>query len=88
MAAEEYDDEDYDDVESDAGDVEQDIRAQRERGRRQLSRGRMAQLGDRIAGGASRPGEQQVTKSPFVLILVGAVLGVALLSGIFYYIIG
>ena len=88
MAAEEYDDEDYDDVESDAGNVEQDIRAQRERGRRQLSRGRMAQLGDRIAGGASRPGEQQVTKSPFVLILVGSVLGVALLSGIFYYIIG
>ena len=88
MAAEEYDDEDYNDEETDSGSSPTDTTADRERARRQLSRGRIAQLGDRIAGGASRPGEQKASKSPFVLMLVGGVLAVGLLSAIFYYIIG
>ncbi|MCA9034464.1 MAG: PQQ-binding-like beta-propeller repeat protein [Planctomycetaceae bacterium] len=87
MAAEEYDDDELYDDDVEAVE-EQEVREQREKGRKHLARGRMAQLGDRIAGGAARPGEQEVTRSPFVLILTGGVLGLGLLAGIFYYIIG
>ncbi|MFN8709462.1 MAG: PQQ-binding-like beta-propeller repeat protein [Planctomyces sp.] len=57
------------------------------KGRRQLSRGALAGLGDRITGGPSRPGEQEVIRSPMILGLGGTALGLALLAGLFYYII-
>ncbi len=79
MAVREYDDE-QDDDDSQSERV-------REQGRRQLSRGRLAVLSDRIAGGAARPGEQQIIRSPFVLMLIGASVGLAILAMIFYYII-
>lgn len=80
VAAEAYDDERAEDAETPDDDA-------RELGRRQLSRGRIARLGDRIAGGAARPGEQQIARSPFVLVLLGAAAALALLAFIFYYII-
>lgn len=86
MAAEDYDD----DAEDGENQQEADalVRQQEtDRGRRQLARGRLAVLSDRIAGGAARPGQQDIVRSPFVLALIGGVVGVGLLAGIFYYII-
>ncbi len=88
VAADEYDDDDIPEVVDDDQFDDLERKNGSERGRRHLSRGRLAHLSDRIAGGAARPGEQQIARSPFVLILVGGVLGIGLLAAIFYYIIG
>lgn len=82
MAAEDFEDE-ADDGEDQVPANQQEM----ERGRRQLERGRLAVLSDRIAGGAARPGHQDIARSPFVLALIGGVLGVGLLAAIFYYVI-
>jgi hypothetical protein len=83
-------------VASDEYDEDEDIRAdadaadrsrQRKRAERQLSRGRIRSLGDKLTGGPERPGEQKISRSPFVLGLVGAIAGLTVLSAIFYYII-
>ncbi|MEQ9408336.1 MAG: PQQ-binding-like beta-propeller repeat protein [Fuerstiella sp.] len=54
-----------------------------DRGRRQLRRGRLTEFSDRLAGGAARPGEQSVRKSPFVMVLGGAIIALALIALIF-----
>lgn len=90
MAADEYDDYD-DDVRGDDTDRDEDDSGSRDRQRaraeRQLKRGRMSQLSDRLTGGPERPGEQSIGRSPFVLGMVGAIAGLGVLSAIFYYII-
>ncbi len=88
VAGEEYDDELPDDAVY--TDEREDAARQKyaEKGRRQIARGRLARLADSIAGGPTRPGDQQVIRSPFVLALIGGVLGFGLLAAIFYYIIG
>lgn len=60
--------------------------ALREKARRQLRRGRLSSLSDRLTGGPERPGEQKVGRSPLVLLLAGITVGAFLLAGIFWYI--
>jgi PQQ-like domain len=89
VAVEEHDDDE--DVRDDQLEQEEAEAAERDRHRaraeRQLSRGRIRSLGDRLTGGPERPGEQKIGRSPFVLGMIGAIAGLALLSAIFYYII-
>lgn len=89
-------DEDYDDVEDveevddleevEDVDVDDDAAAQ-EKGRRQLRRGRLSEFSDRLTGGAARPGEESVRKSPFVMIMSGTIIGLALIALIFFVMI-
>lgn len=72
---------------SGAGVADFQVDAIRERARRQLRRGRLTQLNDRIAGGPRRPGEQEVTRSPFVLSMAFVILGLAIVSAVFYFLI-
>jgi outer membrane protein assembly factor BamB len=59
-----------------------------DRGRKQLRRGRLTRLLEKLTGGPVRPGEQQVTRSPVVMVLVGSTIGASLLAAIFWYING
>ncbi len=54
--------ENYDENEMEDAAIEQ--RASRVR--RQLSRGRFAQITEKLTGGPERPGEQKITRSPVV----------------------
>lgn len=71
--------EDLEEVEEFDDDVEEaeilDEAADAEdKGRRQLQRGAASRLSDRLTGGAARPGEEEVRRSPFVIaMLVGVV---------------
>jgi len=53
--------------------------------RRQLSRGRFAQITEKLTGGPERPGEQKIGRSPVVLGLIGTTVGTLLLAGIFWF---
>ena len=59
----------------------------RERGRRRLRRGSLARISDRLTGGAERPGEQQIGRSPLILSLGFVILGLAIVGGVFYFLI-
>lgn len=74
--------EEFDDVE-DVEEVDED-EAEIDRGRKQLQRGRLTEFGDRLKGGASRPGEEEVRKSPFVMVMAGAIAGLAVLALVFF----
>ncbi|MBL8817509.1 MAG: PQQ-binding-like beta-propeller repeat protein [Planctomyces sp.] len=77
--------EDYDD---DPGNDDRDIerrQKENERARRQLERGPITRLFDTIAGGASRPGEQDVVRSPAVMVLFGSTIAVSLLAALFLF---
>ncbi len=78
MAQEEYDDE------TEAAE-EAVLQQQASKARRQMSRGRFAQLTEKLTGGPERPGEQKIGRSPVVLGLTGLTLGGLLLSGIFWF---
>ncbi len=69
------------------GDDELGVEALRRRARRQLRRSRLSQLNDRIAGGPRRPGDQEVTRSPFVLSMLFIILGLGIVAGVFYFLI-
>ncbi len=47
-----------------------------------------APRGNRIPTGAARPGEQEILRSPLVLGLAGGGLALALITGIFWFLIG
>lgn len=53
---------------------------------RQLRRGRLNQLSDRLTGGPQRPGEQKVGRSPVVFLLSTVTVFGFLLAAIFWYI--
>lgn len=76
MAQEEYDDLDA----AEAAALEK----QAHKARRQLSRGRFAQITEKLTGGPERPGEQKIGRSPIVLGLIGTTLAALLLAGIFW----
>lgn len=81
---------DFEEVDEDIRGDEQDAaRRDRQRARadRQLARGRIHQLSDKLTGGPERPGEQKIARSPFVLGMIGTIVGLGLLSAIFYWII-
>ncbi len=78
MAQNEYEEDDVD-------TAEEAVRAkQAATARRQLSRGRFAQITEKLTGGPERPGEQKIGRSPIVLGLTIVTLGALLLSGIFW----
>ncbi|MEZ6032994.1 MAG: PQQ-binding-like beta-propeller repeat protein [Planctomycetaceae bacterium] len=76
MAQEEFDENGVEDTE---------IGQQTARARRQLSRGRFAQITEKLTGGPERPGEQRIGRSPVVLGLIGTTIGALLLAGIFWF---
>jgi outer membrane protein assembly factor BamB len=59
----------------------------RARAERQLRRGRLSRLNDRIAGGPARPGEQQISRSPFVLGMGFVILGLGIVAAVFFLLI-
>ncbi|MCP4783976.1 MAG: PQQ-binding-like beta-propeller repeat protein [Fuerstiella sp.] len=95
----EIDDDDFDEVdeldddEVDEVDVEEDANQESdgdtviEKGRRQLRRGRLSEFSDKLSGGAARPGEKDVRKSPFVMIMAGGIIALTLLGLVFFIMI-
>ena len=85
-----YDD-DIDEVDDDIEDVDEvdddDEVEEEDKGRRQLRRGRLAEFSDKLSGGAARPGEESVKKSPFVMFMAGAIILLALVALIFFVMI-
>ncbi len=81
-----YDDDEVEEVEDDIEEVD-DIDDVEDKGRRQLRRGRLTEFSDRLAGGAARPGEESVRKSPFVMLMAGAIILLALIGLIFFVMI-
>ena len=95
MPAEDYDDEYDDDIEEvdeydeDDDEVEEveeidEDEVEMSKGRKQLRRGRLSEFGDKLTGGAARPGEQDVKKSPFIMVMAGAIAGLAILALVFF----
>lgn len=85
---EEFDDDDIEEVD-DIEDVEEvdevdEDEAEISKGRRQLRRGRLTQFSDALSGGAARPGEQDIKKSPFVMLMAGVIAGLAILALVFF----
>ncbi len=73
--------EEVDETEEDGGD------AIVEKGRRQLRRGRLSEFSDKLSGGAARPGEKDVRKSPFVMIMAGGIIALTLVGLVFFIMI-
>jgi hypothetical protein len=65
-------------------DVVSEVRA---RGARQLRGGRLTRLNDRLAGGAARPGEQQITRSPFIMAMIFVIAGLGIVAAVFFFLI-
>ncbi|MCA9049175.1 MAG: PQQ-binding-like beta-propeller repeat protein [Planctomycetaceae bacterium] len=83
----EYED-DADDIEELDDDVEEvddvdEIDEPADKGRRQLRRGRLSEFSDRLTGGAARPGEQDVKRSPLVMLMAALIIGLTLVGLIF-----
>lgn len=77
---EEVDDDD-DEIE-DADEVAEvdEVEEMVDKGRRQLRRGRLSEFSDKLTGGAARPGEEDVKRSPFVMVMAGTIIALALIS--------
>lgn len=86
MASEEYDDDDVVEVVKVDDDREQSREALAEKARRQLNRGRLARLTEKLTGGPERPGQQKIARSPVVLLLAGCTAGATILAAIFWFI--
>ncbi|MEZ6059864.1 MAG: PQQ-binding-like beta-propeller repeat protein [Planctomycetaceae bacterium] len=85
MPTEDYDEVDeYDDVED--AEVAEELREAEEKGRRQLARGAASRFSDRLTGGAERPGEEQIARSPFVVGL-GISIGVLAIAALVFYVL-
>lgn len=54
-----------------------------EKGRRQLRRGAASRFSDRLTGGAARPGEEEVRRSPFVIAMAVALVCLAIAAIVF-----
>lgn len=52
-------------------------------GRRQLQRGRLSRFSDSLTGGAARPGEEDVKRSPFIMFMAGTIILLALIALVF-----
>lgn len=74
-------------VEATEGVADFHVEAIRERAQRQLQPGRLSRLNDRIAGGPRRPGEQEVTRSPFILGMAFVLLGLGIVAAVFYFLL-
>ncbi|MEP3479385.1 MAG: PQQ-binding-like beta-propeller repeat protein [Fuerstiella sp.] len=79
---------DFEEVEEFDDDVEEaeildEAADAEERGRRQIQRGAASRLSDRLTGGASRPGEEEVRRSPFVIAMLVTVACLALAAIVF-----
>jgi len=85
VASEEYDEDVVEAVEVD-DDREQSREVLAGKARRQLSRGRLTQLSEKLTGGPERPGQQKIARSPVVLLLVGSTVGGSILAAIFWFI--
>ena len=83
MASEEYDD-DVEEVEVD--DREESREVISEKARRQLRRGKLSELAEKLTGGPERPGQQKIARSPVVMLLVGCTVGGSILAAIFWFI--
>lgn len=78
MAQEDYNEHDVDSTKEAARELQAAVV------RRQLSRGRLAQITEKLTGGPERPGEQKIGRSPIVLGLTGVTVGSLLIAGIFW----
>lgn len=58
-----------------------------DKGRRQLRRGRLSEFSDKLTGGAARPGEEDIKRSPFVMAMAGGIIALALIALIFGFMI-
>ncbi|MCP4169462.1 MAG: PQQ-binding-like beta-propeller repeat protein [Fuerstiella sp.] len=97
MPTEDYDEFDDDDIEEideldeeveEAEEADEDGGdAAIEKGRRQLRRGRLSEFSDKLSGGAARPGEKDVKKSPFVMIMAGGIIALTLVGLVFFIMI-
>lgn len=85
----EYDDDieevDEDDEVEDVDEVDEiesvdEVEEMVDKGRRQLRRGRFSEFSDKLTGGAARPGEEDVKRSPFVMMMAGTIIALALIS--------
>ena len=83
MASEEYEDE-VEEVEAD--DREESREVISEKARRQLRRGKLSELAEKLTGGPERPGQQKIARSPVVMLLVGCTVGGSILAAIFWFI--
>lgn len=87
----EYEDdvEEVEELEDEADDLDEveEVEDTSEKGRRQLRRGRLSEFSDKLTGGAARPGEQDVKRSPLVMVLGAAIIGLALLGLVFFIMI-
>lgn len=92
------DDDEYEDVEElddeveDVDEVDEvesvaEVEEMVDKGRRQLRRGRLSEFSDKLTGGAARPGEEDVKRSPFVMAMAGAIIALALIAMIFSFMI-
>ena len=86
MASEEYDDDVEEIEEVEADDREESREVVSERARRQLRRGKLSELAEKLTGGPERPGQQKIARSPVVLLLVGSTVGASILAAIFWFI--
>lgn len=94
MPAEDYDEyeddieevDEFDEDDDDIVEVEEvdEDEVEISKGRRQLERGRLTQFSDKLSGGAARPGEQDIKKSPFVMGMAGVIAGLAILALVFF----
>ncbi len=94
MPTEDYDDEieEVDELDNDVEEIE-DVdeieevealdEASMDKGRRQLRRGKLSEFSDKLTGGAARPGQQEVKRSPFVMVMGGAILALLLVAIVF-----
>lgn len=85
MASEDYEEDVVEAVEVD-DDREDSRGAVSEKARRQLKRGRLTQLLEKLTGGPERPGQQKIGRSPVVLLLAGSTVGATILAAIFWFI--
>jgi len=75
------------DADVDVVEAVEEISEVRARGTRQLRAGRLTRLNDRLAGGAARPGEQKISRSPFVMAMGFFIVGLGIIAAVFYFLI-
>ncbi|MEZ6128545.1 MAG: PQQ-binding-like beta-propeller repeat protein [Planctomycetaceae bacterium] len=74
--------EEVDELEDVVEDVDE-VEDPTDKGRRQLQRGRLSKFSDSLTGGAARPGEEDVKRSPFIMFMAGAIILLAIVALVF-----
>lgn len=85
MASKDYDEDPAEEVGS-SDDRELSRETIAEKARRQLQRGRLTELAEKLSGGPQRPGQQTVARSPVVMLLAGSTVAASVLAAIFWFI--